>query len=356
MRLDAIGAMLVVATGFCLLLLRRELALHASSLALVYALQMPHLLKWVYLMGAEAAAHMASVQRALAFTKLRQEAEETMETDGIVRVRGWPHSGRVTFASVVMRFRLEAPPVLRGVSLELDGGSKLAVVGRAGSGRSSLAAALLRLAELEGGQLLIDGVDIASIGTRLLRHYVSFVGREPILFGGSLRWNLDPARVHSDDELERALNQIGFSRHLREGGLEMNISAGGADLPPGARQLLALVRALLRRAAVVIVDEVATPQDESADATAQRLVRRHFDASTLIRIVRRLGTMIDIERVAVMVGGRVAECAAPATLLADPATHFSALVDATGPDSARRLRASAIDAEKERRRKAERAA
>ena len=107
MRLDAIGAMLVVATGFCLLLLRRELALHASSLALVYALQMPHLLKWVYLMGAEAAAHMASVQRALAFTKLRQEAAETMETDGIVRVRGWPHSGRVTFASVVMRFRLE---------------------------------------------------------------------------------------------------------------------------------------------------------------------------------------------------------------------------------------------------------
>ena len=269
----------------------------------------------------------------------------------------WPARGRVELRGVDVRYRENLPLVLHGVSFVAQAGHTVGIVGRTGSGKTSLSLALFRVLELAAGSILIDGVDIARVNVHQLRRRLAIIPQDPSLWSGSLRYNLDLFSEHSDAEIFDALERVGLAAFARAqpGQLAMEVREGGANLSAGQRQLVCLARALLRGARVVLLDEATSSLDAGSDAVVQRTLREHMRGVTVLVVAHRLETIADCDRVLALDDGRVAEFDAPAALLglAPPlepprpqGRHgvFRGLVDATGANVAAELGAVALAA------------
>merc|ERR1711937_142712 len=221
-----------------------------------------------------------------------------------------PSVGQIVVEDAKMRYR-DGSLVLKGISLSIQGGHRVGVVGRTGSGKSSLAAALFRIVELDGGSISIDGMDTRKLGLRELRRGLFIIPQDPVLFSASLRFNVDPFDEYSDDK-----------------GLQEVLQEGGSNLSVGQRQLVCIARALLRKPRILVLDEATASIDNETDAAIQRQIRDGFVGSTTITIAHRLHTILGSDRVLVLDDGKVLEYDAPSTLLADSASRFRALVDA----------------------------
>jgi len=296
-------------------------------------------------MFAECKNHFLSVERALTYSKVEQEAAAVLPADAALAASGWPFEGQIAFSDVKMCYRPGLPLVLAGVSMVIEGGQKTAVVGRTGAGKSSLSVALLRLSELDDGAITIDGQNIRGLGLAVLRRSITMIQQDAILFAGTVRTNLDPLSEHADSMLEAALETVEFSRHMgASAGINTNVADAGSNLSAGTRQLLGVAAASLRRSKIVLLDEATANCDFATDATIQRVIRASFSGATMLCIAHRLETIIDYDSVIVMQHGVAAEHGAPAELLDDSSSLFSALVRDTGKQAAQSLRASASTA------------
>lgn len=221
-----------------------------------------------------------SVERVVELVHLEQESAGTIDPPA-----AWPtYGGDITFENVTIRYQPHLDPALSDVSIRFKGGSTNAITGRTGSGKSTLALALLGIILPESGRILIDGVDIARVNKQALRTRITFLAQDPILFPGSLRHNLDPMEEHSDFACESVLSRV-CSKYGWT--LETQIDDGGRNLSQGQRQLLGLARAILRRSAVVIMDEATASIDMDTSAEIQRVLREELQESTIITIAHR---------------------------------------------------------------------
>lgn len=255
----------------------------------------------------------------------------------------WPSEGKISFSHVSMRYRPELPRVLRDISFEIQAGHKVGVVGRTGAGKSSLIQALFLLSELDGGQILIDGLDTTTLGTVDLRPKIGIIPQDPVLFQGTFRYNLDPLSRHTEQELWQVLETSDLKSYVQaqEGGLDSVIAAQGENLSVGQRQLVCLSRALLAKSKVVVLDEATASVDMATDALIQKAIREDFAQSTVITVAHRINTIIDYDRILVMNQGQVAEYDTPYNLLSNPNSMFSSMVAETGPQNATHLRSLA---------------
>jgi ABC-type multidrug transport system fused ATPase/permease subunit len=240
----------------------------------------------------------------------------------------WPATGGLKFTDVTMSYRKSLEPALRGVSFEIAGGQKVGVCGRTGSGKSSLMNALLRLVEYNGS-IFLDGVDIAKVGLHTLRHRISLIPQDPVLFAASVRENLDPIEAaESDEVLKQALKHVNLHEEIeRLGGLSYTVSDGGNNFSVGQRQLLCLARAVLRKSRLILLDEATASVDHDTDALIQTTIRREFAGSTVLTIAHRSNTILDSECIIVMSEGIVAETGSVQTLCKDKQSMFSKLVE-----------------------------
>jgi len=178
--------------------------------------------------------------------------------------------------------------------------------------------------------VLFRSVDVASVGLSVLRSSVSIIPHDPVLFSGTVRSNLDPHGVYSDDELWLALTKAHLLSTVRSlpAGLSFVVSEGGDNFSSGQKQLLCLARALVRRSRLLLLDEATSSVDTDTDELIQRTIRDEFGARgcTVLTIAHRLRTILDADKVLVMDEGRVAEFAAPAVLLANATSIFARLV------------------------------
>ena len=242
---------------------------------------------------------------------------------------GWPSAGAITFRGLRVAYRPSTPFVLHGVDLAIRGGERLGVVGRTGSGKSSLIAALWRTPDVQEGIIEIDGVDIAALSLRDLRRALSIIPQEPVLLAGSVRSNLDVAGGEfSDEQLWAALEAVALRGAVEglPGGLLAEVRDGGAPLSLGQRQLLTVARALLRRRRIVVLDEASSSVDVETDVLLQAAVRRELQGATVLTIAHRINTIGDSDRVVVLADGKVAECGAPAELAREGGSAFAALL------------------------------
>uniref|UniRef100_A0A3Q3LLV7 ABC transporter domain-containing protein n=1 Tax=Labrus bergylta TaxID=56723 RepID=A0A3Q3LLV7_9LABR len=240
----------------------------------------------------------------------------------------WPQHGAITFLDYKMRYRKNSPVVLNELQLHIRAGEKLGIVGRAGSGKSSLAVALFRLVEPTGGRILIDGVDITSIRLSDLRSKLSIIPQEPVLFTGTVRYNLDPFSSYSDEEIWAALEKT----YMKDT-LQTELTDNGGKLSVGQRQLMCLSRALLRDSKIVLLDQATASVDAATDTQIQITISEAFRCCTVLTFTHRINTVLQADRILVLDHGEVVEFDHPDVLRQKPESLFSHLLSAanTGP-------------------------
>lgn len=265
-------------------------------------------------MTSEIETNIVAVERITEYINVENEAPWVTDKRPPA---GWPSKGEIQFNNYQVRYRPELDLVLKGITCDIRSSEKIGVVGRTGAGKSSLTNSLFRILEAAGGQITIDGVDIASIGLHDLREKLTIIPQDPILFSGSLRMNLDPFNNYSDEDIWKALELAhlkSFVANLQLGLLH-ELTEGGDNLSIGQRQLLCLARALLRKSKILIMDEATAAVDLETDHLIQITIQKEFSHCTTITIAHRLHTIMDSDKVMVLDNGKIVEYGSPDELL-----------------------------------------
>ena len=256
----------------------------------------------------------------------------------------WPtDSGAIQVRDLSVRYSPELPPALSNVSFDIQPGHKVGIVGRTGSGKSTLSLAFFRFLEAESGSIIIDGIDISSISLESLRRRLTIIPQDSQLFRGSIRSNLDPFGLTDDGDMWFALQRCqlavpGSSPNAPGEGsviksLDDAVEQGGSNFSAGQRQLLSLARGLLkmRESRILILDESTANLDAESDALIQRTIREQMaPGATILTVAHRLKTIIDYDKVLVLSNGHVVEYDAPIKLLDNEQSTFYALCERSG--------------------------
>ncbi|KAI4368065.1 hypothetical protein MLD38_016670 [Melastoma candidum] len=350
MRIETLGGIMIWMTATFAVMQNGKAgdqALFAATMGLLlsYTLNITNLLSSVLRLASTAENSLNSVERVGVYIDQPSEAPAIIESNR--PPPGWPSSGSIKFEDVVLRYRPELPPVLQGISFSVSPHEKLGIVGRTGAGKSSMLNSLFRIVELEKGRITIDGCEIAKLGLEDLRKALCIIPQSPVLFSGTVRFNLDPFNEHGDAEIWEALERA----HLKDVivrnplGLENEVLEGGENFSVGQRQLLSLARALLRRSKILVLDEATAAVDVGTDTLIQRTIREGFKSCTMLVIAHRLNTIIDCDRILVLDAGQVVEHDTPYLLLNNENGVFTKMVQSTGPANADYLRGLALQSE-----------
>jgi ABC-type multidrug transport system fused ATPase/permease subunit len=271
-------------------------------------------------------------------------AKKTPVAEAAVPV-DWPSDGSVVFKNFCCQYREHLPLVLDDVSVSITGGARVGIVGRTGSGKSTMALCLFRVLEATSGSIEIDGRDISKIGLRNLRSRLAIIPQDPVLFAGSIRYNLDPFDQVGDSSIWEGLRQVHIEAFVRSlpDGLHTKVTQGGDNFSAGQRQLFCFGRALLRETKVIVMDEATASVDVDTDVLIQQTIRQSFANQTLFVIAHRLNTVADADRVMVLDKGKCVEFDHPLRLI-DAGGHFADLVEIGDGVSSAELRAVAAAA------------
>ena len=375
LRVDVTGAMVSFFAGVFIILSVGKIDAGAAGLSLTYAVTFTENVLWLVRLYASNEQNMNSVERVKEYLDVAQEADAIIpdsRPDG-----NWPSQGNIDFINYSTRYRADLQPVLKGVTFSVRAAERVGVVGRTGAGKSSLALALFRGLEADEGKIIIDGVDIGLIGLQDLREAITIVPQDPTLFTGTIRTNLDPFDLFTDEEILTTLRQVhlidspssmassaegtpikvdiptppdspassggsggdqlDLSRILTNShenknpftNLSSAVAESGTNLSQGQRQLLCLARALLKAPRVLLMDEATASIDYATDAKIQDTLRA-VKGSTIITIAHRLQTIIDYDKVLVLDKGEVVEYDSPWALLSKEKGIFRGMCEMSG--------------------------
>ena len=280
----------------------------------------------------EASTSMASVQRLLEYSDMPNEGCLSKPDPFLIT------KGHLEFKEVFMRYRPELPHCLSGLTLTIHAGQKVGIVGRTGSGKSSILQVLFRLVNPETGTILIDGHDYRDMGLHDLRRQMSVIPQSAILFAVSVRENLDPFLLHTDQELIDVLEEFRLKDVIlgHGQGLDAELNGEGISLSAGQRQLLCLARAVLRNNKIIMMDEATANVDNETDRIIQETVKQKFK-STLLIIAHRIKTVSESDMIIVMDKGMCREFGRPREIFNKEESIFRGILYHTGPEESQYL-------------------
>ncbi|KAM7495633.1 hypothetical protein LguiB_030242 [Lonicera macranthoides] len=297
-----------------------------AGLAVTYGLNLNMLQAWLIWNLCNMENKIISVERILQYTSVPSEPPLAIESSKMGS--NWPWRGEVDVCNLQVRYAPHMPLVLRGLTCIFHGGMKTGIVGRTGSGKSTLIQTLFRLVEPTAGEIYIDGVNISLIGLHDLRSRLSIIPQDPTMFEGTVRSNLDPLEEHTDEEIWESLDkcQLGDEVRRKEGKLDSSVTENGENWSMGQRQLVCLGRVLLKKSKVLVLDEATASVDTQTDNLIQQTLRRHFADSTVITIAHRITSVIDSDMVLLLDNGLIEEYDTPTNLLENKSSSFAKLV------------------------------
>ncbi|KAH7690921.1 Xenobiotic-transporting ATPase protein [Dioscorea alata] len=297
-----------------------------AGLAVTYGLNLnARLSRWI-LSFCKLENKIISIERIHQYCQIPSEAPTVIEDSR--PPPSWPNNGKIELINLKVRYKESLPMVLHGITCMFPGGKKIGIVGRTGSGKSTLIQALFRVIEPDDGKILVDDLDISTIGLHDLRSRLSIIPQDPTLFEGTIRINLDPLEEHTDHEVWQALDkcQLGYVIRHKPQKLDTPVLENGDNWSVGQRQLVSLGRALLKQAKILVLDEATASVDTATDNLIQKIIRTEFKDCTVCTIAHRIPTVIDSDLVLVLSDGRVAEFDSPQRLLEDKSSMFLKLV------------------------------
>ncbi|RWS30364.1 hypothetical protein B4U80_09452 [Leptotrombidium deliense] len=281
------------------------------GLALAYSLSITSLLNGVIQTFTQVETDMVSVERVQQYIE-----SSNKEPVGGYKPENWPNKGEVVFENVSMRYKENSPLVLQNASFKIDSHQFIGIVGRTGSGKSSLFQCLFRLIDPETGCIAIDGIDIRRVDLNALRSNLFIIPQESFLFTGSLRENIDPSNSFTDVAIWKALRDCNLEAVvLSLGGLGANLNECGRDLSVGQKQLLCMTRALLNHKKIICLDEATASIDYKTELVIYQTIRKSFQNSTVLMIAHKIESVLKCDKVIVMDNGKVSEMASPNDLL-----------------------------------------
>lgn len=333
-RVDFLGIILTFSAALLTVVTRFTISPGETGLVLSYILSIQLSFAWAIRQFANLENSMTSVERIVHYAEgIEQEAPHYV--DKVTIPVGWPSEGRIVLKDVVMKYRPELPPVLKGLNMAVVPREKIGIVGRTGAGKSSIMTVLFRIVELSSGSIEIDNVDISQVGLSRLRKGMSIIPQDAFLFSGTLRTNLDPFGLCDDARLWDALRRAylvepsrdpepspseGRPNDLRAPGtrftLDSPIEEEGANLSIGQRSLVSLARALVNDAKILVLDEATASVDYETDSKIQDTIASEFKDRTILCIAHRLRTIISYDRICVLDAGTIAEFDTPTNLFA----------------------------------------
>jgi ABC-type multidrug transport system fused ATPase/permease subunit len=321
-----------------------------AGFALSFALEYASTVIWTIRHYANLELDMNAAERIIEYSNLPTES-----LDGADPPAAWPSEGRLEVNDLVVGYAPDLPPVLKGLTFNIERKERIGVVGRTGAGKSSLTLALFRFLEAREGAIYIDGLDISKIKLQALRSRLAIIPQDPVLFSGTVRSNLDAFDNHTDSELHDALLRVHLvteaelipsspgtvtptsatSANTNKNknlfaNLASPITEGGLNLSQGQRQLLCLARAIVSRPKIMVLDEATSAVDMATDALIQRSIREEFGDSTLIVIAHRLSTIVDFDKILVLGEGKVEEFGTPQELWKRENGGFKGMVMQSG--------------------------
>uniref|UniRef100_A0A8C1ZUG2 ATP-binding cassette sub-family C member 5 n=1 Tax=Cyprinus carpio TaxID=7962 RepID=A0A8C1ZUG2_CYPCA len=329
-RLDLISISLITTVALLIVFMHGRIPPAYAGLAISYAVQLTGLFQFTVRLLSETEARFTSVERINHYIKNLESEGPRQICGSSAPASSWPEEGRITFQNVEMRYRDDLPLVLKNLSFSVLPEETVGIVGRTGSGKSSLGVALFRLAELSRGSIIIDGVNIAHIGLEDLRSKLSVIPQEPVLFIGTVRSNLDPWDQYTDAQIWEALEKTHIKDMVSQlpNSLHSEVTDNGENFSVGERQLLCVARALLRHSKILLLDEATAAIDTETDRLIQDTIRTSFSGCTSLVIAHRLNTVLSCDRIMVLDQGQILEFDTPSNLLADENSRFRAMMEA----------------------------
>nr|AAB50764.1 mSUR2=putative sulfonylurea-binding protein isoform {shorter isoform} [mice, heart, Peptide, 1511 aa] [Mus sp.]AAB58753.1 sulfonylurea receptor 2A [Mus musculus] len=319
--------------GACIVLTASIASISGSSnsglvgLGLLYALTITNYLNWVVRNLADLEVQMGAVKKVNSFLTMESENYEgTMDPSQVPE--HWPQEGEIKIHDLCVRYENNLKPVLKHVKAYIKPGQKVGICGRTGSGKSSLSLAFFRMVDIFDGKIVIDGIDISKLPLHTLRSRLSIILQDPILFSGSIRFNLDPECKCTDDRLWEALEIAQLKNMVKSlpGGLDATVTEGGENFSVGQRQLFCLARAFVRKSSILIMDEATASIDMATENILQKVVMTAFADRTVVTIAHRVSSIVDAGLVLVFSEGILVECDTGPNLLQHKNGLFSTLV------------------------------
>ncbi|KAI0710130.1 P-loop containing nucleoside triphosphate hydrolase protein [Earliella scabrosa] len=328
-RLDFLGGIMVFIVAMLAVSNASGINPAEIGLILTYTTSLTQLCGMLTRQSAEVENYMSSVERIVQYSRQDQIPQEAPHEIAEKKPPSeWPAEGAIEFKEVVMRYRPGLPFVLKGLSMQINGGEKIGVVGRTGAGKSTLMLALFRIVELTSGSITVDGIDISKIGLKDLRSKISIIPQDVPPTAGTIRSNLDPFNLYTDAQLWDALHRSflvespkvdvdGTYTPTSRFNLDTIIESEGSNLSVGERSLLSLARALVKDSQVT-------------DAKIQHTIQTQFRHKTLLCIAHRLRTIISYDRILVLEAGTIAEFDTPRNLFSNPNSIFRGMCERSG--------------------------
>ncbi|CAO3589839.1 unnamed protein product [Absidia cylindrospora] len=341
-RFAYLGCLLNLFCGFMILInLDRQEDASLAGFVFSYALTFADESFWAAYHYRRVQMSYSSVERLVELMDVDQES-----TTGSTQASSdWPNEGTINVENLEVRYAPDLDMALKGVSFSVRSGEKIGVVGKTGSGKSTLTLALFRFLEAAKGKIIMDGIDIGTMDLDVLRSRLTIIPQDAILFSGSVRTNMDPFGEFSDAAIQEALQRVHLvrppettpisssssslacgvgepaNRNIFEC-LDSPITEGGHNLSIGQRQLVCLARALLKQTKVVIMDEATSSVDFETDRAIQQTMATEFASCTIMCVAHRLNSVINYDRILVIEDGLVKEYDSPSALISNPRSRF----------------------------------